>query len=60
METLSTFELQPPFPCALCKIRIFGAHWRVYPRPIGTGCELVCTRCEAGRKRKDEEWYLVE
>ncbi len=54
-----TFEIQPPWPCALCDRRIFGAHWRVYPRPIGQGCDLVCRDCAKRRERLDEEWFEV-
>lgn len=47
---------QPPWPCALCRKRIFGAHWRVYAAG-GLGCDLVCPRCSLLRVRREGELW---
>ena len=54
-------NIQPTHPCSHCKSYFLGQHYRVYPRPLGSGAVLVCLAC-ADRKRRPERgeiWFPV-
>ena len=45
-------------PCSACRWNIAGPHYRLYPRPQGSGCHLLCLGCAPTYPRShDELWF---